>query len=101
MSIFFSLFLFLTSISIFINKTTAIIIALIIKSANYDNGQWLWIFQYNIHIYLNLYATGLERVAEELMGRRKWKHYQESLAQSHATDLLTKQSPSIGKSLTK
>lgn len=43
-----------------------------------------------------LYATGLERVAEELMGRRKWKQYQESLAQSHS-DLLTKQSPSIGK----
>ena len=44
-----------------------------------------------------IHATGLERVAEELMGRRKWKQYQESLAQSHA-DLLTKQSPSIGKS---
>lgn len=40
---------------------------------------------------------GLERVAEELMGRRKWKQYQESLTQSHATDLLAKQSPSIGE----
>lgn len=42
---------------------------------------------------------GLERIAEELMGRRKWKQYQESLTQSHATDLLVKQSPSIGKFL--
>jgi hypothetical protein len=41
--------------------------------------------------------TGLERVAEELMGRRKWKQYQDSLDQSHATDLLEKQSPSIGE----
>lgn len=41
--------------------------------------------------------AGLERVAEELMGRRKWKQYQDSLAQSHATDLLEKQSPSIGE----
>jgi hypothetical protein len=32
------------------------------------------------------------------MGRRKWKQYQESLTQSHATDLLAKQSPSIGES---
>lgn len=40
---------------------------------------------------------GLERVAEELMGRRKWKQYQDSLAQSPSTDLLTKQSPFIGK----
>lgn len=39
---------------------------------------------------------GLERVAEELMGRRKWK-CQDSLAQSNATDLLAKQSPSIGE----
>lgn len=34
------------------------------------------------------------------MGRRKWKQYQDSqdsLAQSHATDLLDKQSPSIGE----
>lgn len=31
------------------------------------------------------------------MGRRKWKQYQDSTAQSHATDLLAKQSPSIGK----
>lgn len=46
----------------------------------------------NAHIFI-----GLERVAEELMGRRKWKQYQESLTQSHATDLLAKQSPSIGK----
>ncbi|CRL07492.1 CLUMA_CG020457, isoform B [Clunio marinus] len=37
----------------------------------------------------------LERVAEELMGRRKWKQYQDSLAQSNATGLLEKQSPSI------
>jgi hypothetical protein len=42
-------------------------------------------------------TTGLERVAEELMGRRKWKQYQDSLAQSNATDLLDKQSPSIGE----
>lgn len=28
-------------------------------------------------------VTGLERVAEELMGRRKWKLYQEVLARSH------------------
>lgn len=42
--------------------------------------------------------TGLERVAEELMGRRKWKQYQDSLAQSNiASDLLAKQSPSIGE----
>lgn len=27
--------------------------------------------------------SGLERVAEELMGRRKWKLYQEVLARSH------------------
>lgn len=27
-------------------------------------------------------ALGLERVAEELMGRRKWKLYQENLARS-------------------
>jgi hypothetical protein len=40
-------------------------------------------------------TTGLERVAEELMGRRKWKQYQDSLAQS--SDLLDKQSPSIGE----
>ncbi|XP_059610169.1 mushroom body large-type Kenyon cell-specific protein 1 [Phlebotomus argentipes] len=30
-----------------------------------------------------VYIVGLERVAEELMGRRKWKLYQEVLAQSH------------------
>lgn len=40
---------------------------------------------------------GLERVTEELMGRRKWKQCQDSLAQSNATDLLAKQSPSIGE----
>lgn len=40
---------------------------------------------------------GLERVAEELMGRRKWKQCQDSLAQSNATDLIAKQSPSIGE----
>lgn len=39
--------------------------------------------------------AGLERVAEELMGRKKWKNYQDSLTQSNATDLLIK--PSIGK----
>lgn len=49
----------------------------------------------------NASPIGLERIAEELMGRRKWKQYQESLTQSHATDLLVKQSPSIaiGESL--
>jgi hypothetical protein len=47
----------------------------------------------------NQQSSGLERVAEELMGRRKWKQYQDS-AQSHATDLLDKQSPSIGEFLT-
>ncbi|CAO1438105.1 unnamed protein product, partial [Diamesa serratosioi] len=40
-----------------------------------------------------VYIVGLERVAEELMGRKKWKNYQDSLTQSNATDLLTK--PSI------
>lgn len=41
---------------------------------------------------------GLERVAEELMGRRKWKQYQDSLTHSNnASDLLAKQSPSIGE----
>ncbi|KAG5673817.1 hypothetical protein PVAND_003833 [Polypedilum vanderplanki] len=37
----------------------------------------------------------LERVAEELMGRRKWKQYQESLTQTNTNDLIEKQSPSI------
>jgi hypothetical protein len=41
---------------------------------------------------------GLERVAEELMGRRKWKVYQDSQSHVNATDLLAKQTPSIGKS---
>lgn len=41
--------------------------------------------------------AGLERVAEELMGRRKWKQYQDD--QSQATELLEKQSPSIGELL--
>ncbi|CAO1436159.1 unnamed protein product [Diamesa tonsa] len=40
-----------------------------------------------------VYIVGLERVAEELMGRKKWKNYQDSLTQSNATDLLIK--PSI------
>lgn len=61
------------------------------KSANYDDGRCS-----STPLPNQLHAIGLERVAEELMGRRKWKQYQESLAQSHA-DLLTKQSPSIGK----
>lgn len=47
------------------------------------------------HKHANKNITGLERVAEELMGRRKWKQYQDS--QSNATDLLDKQSPSIGE----
>lgn len=36
------------------------------------------------------------------MGRRKWKTYQDSLAQSHvnATDLLAKHTPTIGEFLT-
>lgn len=31
------------------------------------------------------------------MGRRKWKQYQDSSAQSNTSDLLEKQSPSIGE----
>jgi hypothetical protein len=46
---------------------------------------------------INNRTTGLERVAEELMGRRKWKQYQESLTQAHTNDLIEKQSPSIGE----
>ena len=33
--------------------------------------------------------TGLERIAEELMGRRKWKLYQEVLVRSHSNSNTT------------
>lgn len=32
-------------------------------------------------------VTGLERIAEELMGRRKWKLYQESMSRSYLQPL--------------
>jgi len=35
-----------------------------------------------IYFYFILLFSGLERVAEELMGRRKWKLYQDILAHS-------------------
>lgn len=34
-------------------------------------------------------STGLERIAEELMGRRKWKLYQEVLVRSHSNSNTT------------
>ena len=39
-------------------------------------------FIFNRRLFL-LFFIGLERVAEELMGRRKWKQYQESLMRTH------------------
>lgn len=40
-------------------------------------------------IYLSFCLTGLERIAEELMGRRKWKLYQEVLVRSHSNSNTT------------
>lgn len=36
-----------------------------------------------LRIDFQLVFSGLERVAEELMGRRKWKQYQETLMRTH------------------
>jgi len=36
-----------------------------------------------------VHIVGLERIAEELMGRRKWKLYQEVLARSHSNSNTT------------
>lgn len=53
----------------------------------------------------NFLTIGLERVAEELMGRRKWKLYQEVLARSthqntvNSTNFLQQQEASVGESL--
>lgn len=35
------------------------------------------------------HSTGLERIAEELMGRRKWKLYQEVFVRSHSNSNTT------------
>lgn len=46
--------------------------------------------------------AGLERVAEELMGRRKWKQYQDIIQRSNlnidATNLTQKTTSPVGKS---
>jgi len=34
-----------------------------------------------------IFVAGLERIAEELMGRRKWKIYQESMSRSYLQPL--------------
>lgn len=67
--------------------------------SNCLNYQSIWSITMFTYVLTFISSTGLERVAEELMGRRKWKQYQESSAQSDATDLLEKQSPSIGEFL--
>lgn len=36
-----------------------------------------------------LFQPGLERIAEELMGRRKWKLYQEVFVRSHSNSNTT------------
>lgn len=45
--------------------------------------------QLTILMFLVLHSTGLERIAEELMGRRKWKLYQEVLVRSHSNSNTT------------
>lgn len=40
-------------------------------------------------MYIFFSTAGLERIAEELMGRRKWKLYQEVLARSHLNSTTT------------
>lgn len=43
----------------------------------------MFVFVFSFH------RTGLERIAEELMGRRKWKLYQEVLVRSHSNSNTT------------